>query len=43
MNGLLLFCLALAASVAAGTVAGYLVGVRLDRWLIARAMRRAQP
>jgi len=42
MNGLLLFCLALAASVAVGTVAGYLVGVRLDRWLISRAMNRGK-
>ena len=42
MSPLLLFCLALAASVAIGTAAGYLVGVRLDRWLIARAMRRSK-
>lgn len=40
---LLLFAAILAASVAVGTAAGYLVAVRVDRWLIARAMRGARP
>lgn len=43
MTSILLLWAPLAGAVAVGTCAGYLAGVRLDRWLIARALRRAQP
>lgn len=38
-----LFWLSLVGGVAIGTCIGDLLARRLDRWLIARALRRARP